>query len=329
LEQLDAAVAAVFESWRSEHAIEYRRLNDLPDTLGTAVTVQRMVFGNAGCASGSGVAFTRDPATGENRLYIDFLFNSQGEDVVSGRHAAGDAERLAAVLPAVQTQLLAVAKALENAYQDAQEFEFTLQDGELFVLQTRTGKRTPWAALRIAVDQVHEGLIDVATGLTRLEGVDIDKLERRHLADSSAVMALARATPAGLGTAGGAIALDVDTARRYASEGKATLLVREDIATADIAGLAVCDGLLTTRGSRTAHAAVVARQLGKPCLVACEQLKINLTTRRIALGDKELAEGDTLWMDAGSGLLFAHEPQVIVERPNAELATVAAWRTGV
>lgn len=326
LEQAEAAIAAVFASWNSARAIEYRRLNDLPDSIGTAVTVQRMVFGNAGGTSGAGVAFTRDPAGGDNRLYVDFLFNSQGEDVVSGRFAAGDAERLQTVLPDVWARLETVRGMLEAEFRDAQEFEFTVQDGELFLLQTRSGKRTPWAALRIAVDQVREGLIAPDEALRRLDGIDLDGLERKHLAPGVEQELLGHAVPAGIGLAGGAIALDAAAAQRLVAEGRRALLVREDTLTEDIAGLAACEGLLTLRGSRTAHAAVVARQMGKPCLVGCSQLAIDAAARSITLGARTLREGDPLWIDAEAGLIFASEPAVAIEKPLAELAAVSAWR---
>lgn len=328
MEQLEAAIAAVFASWQSERAVEYRRLNGLSDVLGTAVTVQRMVFGNAGGTSGAGVAFTRDPADGGNRLYVDFLFNSQGEDVVSGRSVAGDAARLREVLPDVWARLEAVRGSLEAEFRDAQEFEFTVQDGELFLLQTRSGKRTPWAALAIAVDQENEGLIAPDEALARLEGIDLDGLERRRLAPGEEGAALGRGVPAGLGLAGGPIALDAAAAQRLAAEGHPALLVREDTLTADIAGLAACAGLLTVRGSRTAHAAVVARQLGKPCLVGCSQLAIDASARTIALGGRRLREGDALWIDAESGGIYEREPAIAVERPIEALAAVARWRGG-
>ena len=326
MEQVEAAIAAVFASWRSARAVEYRRLNGLPDTLGTAVTVQRMVFGNAGGTSGSGVAFSRDPANGENRLYVDFLFNCQGEDVVSGRFAAGDAERLQAALPDVWARLETVRGLLEAEFRDAQEFEFTVQDGELFLLQTRSGKRTPWAALAIAVDQEREGLITSGEALARTEGIDLERLERRRLAPGTEQAVLGRGVPAGIGLAGGPIALDAAAAQRFAAEGRPALLVREDTLTADIAGLAACAGLLTVRGSRTAHAAVVARQMGKPCLVGCSQLAVDAAARTIALGGRSLREGDVLWIDADGGGIYECEPAIAIERPAAALDAFAGWR---
>jgi len=326
MEQVEAAIAAVFASWRSARAVEYRRLNGLPDTLGTAVTVQRMVFGNAGGTSGSGVAFSRDPANGDNHLYVDFLFNCQGEDIVSGRFAAGDAERLQAALPDVWARLENVRGLLEAEFRDAQEFEFTVQDGELFLLQTRCGKRTPWAALRIAVDHVNEGLITPEQALRRIEGIDLENLERRRTTGESKTEVLGHGIPAGIGLAGGSIALDVGAARRLADEGRTPLLVREDPLTADIAGLAVSTGLLTQRGGRTAHAAVVARQMGKPCLVGCSALAIDLAARSIALGGRTLHEGDVLWIDAGAGHVLASEPAVVIEKPLDALAAIDSWQ---
>ncbi|NTV09658.1 MAG: pyruvate, phosphate dikinase [Zoogloea sp.] len=325
-EQLAAAVDAVFDSWRSRRAATYREMHGIDETLGTAVTVQRMVFGNAGGTSGSGVCFTRDPSTGENQPYLDFLFNSQGEDVVSGRHEAGDAERLVSVLPEVARELDSVCRLLEREFRDVQEFEFTLQDGRLYLLQTRNAKRTPWAALRIAVEQVREGLIQPAVGLARLDGLQLDRLARLSIdADDSRI--LARAIPAGTGAASGAIALDVDAARGYAATGHPALLVREDITTEDIAAMALAAGVLTSRGSRTAHAAVVARQLGKVCLVGCRELEIDLQARSIRLGAQEFAEGEILTLDANHGRIYEGETATRSERPDEWLAEVERWRS--
>lgn len=324
--QLDAAVAAVFRSWRSARARAYRRLHGLDEQPGTAVTVQRMVFGNAGGTSGAGVAFTRDPSTGENRLYVDFLFNSQGEDVVSGRHRAGDAERLAQVLPEVWRQLGAARHALEREFGDAQEFEFTVQDGRLYLLQTRTGKRTPWAALRIAVEQVQEGLLEPRTALERLDGLDLASISCTRLAGSRGDGILATATSASAGIASGPIALDTLTAQRFAAAGRRAILVREDTSTEDIDGIAVASGLLSARGSRTAHAAVIARQMGKILLVGCSELDIDSAARAVRIGARRFAEGEAITLDANDGRVLEGEARTTVERPEAWLAEVARWR---
>ncbi len=323
--QLEAALAAVFRSWASERARRYRRLHAIDERLGTAVTVQRMVFGNAGGTSGAGVAFTRDPSTGENRLYIDFLFNSQGEDVVSGRHRAGDGERLAQVLPAVWRELGAARHALEREFGDAQEFEFTVQDARLYLLQTRAGKRTPWAALRIAVEQVEEGLVEPKAALARLKDLELGAIRRTRLAGEGSMEALAAAVPASVGVASGPVALDSVSARRFAAAGRPPILVREDASTEDIDGIAAAAGLLVARGSRTAHAAVVARQMGKVLLVACEALAIDAASRTLRFGGRRVNEGEPITLDANGGRVFAGELATLVERPERWLAEVEQW----
>jgi pyruvate, orthophosphate dikinase len=324
-EQLEAATVAVLDSWHSARAREYRRLHPIDESLGTAVTVQRMVFGNAGGTSGSGVGFTRDPATGENRLYLDFLFNAQGEDVVSGRHPVTDTDRLPVALPEVAQRLEELRHALEATFGDAQEFEFTVQDGRLYLLQTRTAKRTPWAALRMAVEQVREGLATPAQALARLDGIDLAAIERRRVADEGEV-ALASAQPASIGLAVGPIALDSKACKRLAAKGRPAILVRNDTSTEDIAGIALAAGVLTARGGRTSHAAVVARQMGKVCLVGCAALRVDEKARVITLGKRTLREGETICLDAEQGRVLDGEPQVIVERPEGLLSEVAKWR---
>ena len=234
LEQLDAAARAVFRSWNSDKAVAYRRLNGLADDMGTALTVQRMVFGNAGGTSGSGVAFSRDPCGGENRLYLDFLGNSQGEDIVSGRRALAAGDDLATLLPGVHQEILQVARRLEAAFRDTQEFEFTVQDGKLYLLQTRAGKRSPLAALRMAVEQVGEGLIEPAEALARLARLDLEAIAAPRLDLDAGQTPLATAVAAGIGVASGRVALDSDAARRLADAGEAVILARMEIATDDI-----------------------------------------------------------------------------------------------
>ena len=324
-EQLEAATVAVFDSWRSARAREYRRLHAIDDAMGTAVTVQRMVFGNAGGTSGSGVGFTRDPATGENRLYLDFLFNAQGEDVVSGRHPVTDTARLPVALPEVAQRLEELRHALEATFGDAQEFEYTVQDGRLYLLQSRTAKRTPWAALRIAVEQVREGLATPAQALARLDGIDLAAIERRRVADEGEAP-LAHAEPASIGLAVGAIALDAKACERLAARGEPAILVRTDTSTDDIAGIATAAGVLTARGGRTSHAAVVARQMGKVCLVGCAALRVDEKARVIMLGTRTLREGETICLDAERGRVLEGEPEVVVERPEGLLSEVARWR---
>lgn len=326
LDQLTAAIEAVFASWNGERAREYRRLKQMDDTAGTAVTVQRMVYGNAGGTSGSGVGFTRDPSTGEAGLYLDFLFNAQGEDVVSGRQQAQDAAAFAALLPEPAEELARAAQVLEREFRDVQEFEFTVQDGRLYLLQTRTAKRTAWAALRSAVDLVTEGLIDSATAMQRLEGIDLGRLERVRVAADAPP--LARGVPAGLGVAHGAIALDPAAARRMKAAGQSVILVRDHPSTEDVAGIAVADALLAASGGRTSHAAVVARQMDKVCVVGCEALVIDAARRRCRIGERDLAEGDPLSLDGSSGAIYAGAVEVVREAPLELLRQVEAWRTG-
>ncbi len=325
-EQLLAAVTAVLASWDSERAATYRRLNGIAADLGTAVTIQRMVFGNAGGTSGAGVGFTRDPASGENVAYLDFLFNAQGEDVVAGRRASNDGPRLARALPGVMDQLEQIRAQLEAAFGDMQEFEFTVENGHLFLLQTRNGKRTPWAALRIAVERVAAGELDRAAALRQLAPYDLVTLARRRLAGAAEGSRLARAVAAGIGVASGVIALDPAAARSYAARNLPVILVREDIATTDVDGIAAAAGILTARGSRTAHAAVVARQMDKVVLVGCAGLRCDAADRTIELAGRAFREGDWLTLDADAGDVHAGRLAVEEERPTAWLAEVARWR---
>ncbi len=324
-DQLARSTDAVFRSWDAPKASEYRRLNHIDDAIGTAVTVQTMVFGNAGGMSGAGVGFTRDPATGEKALYLDFQFNGQGEDVVAGRLALEDTNRLRLTLPGVWDQLEAICGHLEAMFGDVQDFEFTVQDEQLFLLQTRRAKRTPWAALKIAIDLVAEGLIQPKEALHRLEGIDLNTIARNHLLLPQTAP-LARATVAGIGVVAGRIALDLDSAQRFAGAGDPTILVRRETTTADILGMANAAGILTALGGRTSHAAVVARQLGKICLVGCSDLLIDPSARTCRIGPRDFTEGDWVTLDGDQGAVYAGRLEVVVERPAAAFANVTRWR---
>jgi pyruvate, orthophosphate dikinase len=327
MEQLVAAVEAVHRSWWSERARQYRRLNGIPDAPGTAVTVQRMVFGNAGSNSGAGVAFTRNPASGENQLYVDFAFNAQGEDVVSGRESPSESASLGERMPATVAALEGVRVRLEREFLDAQEIEFTVQEGELFLLQTRTGKRTPLAALRIAVEMVQSGLVEPAQALRRLEGLDLDALRETRRLPEPGACALARGVGASVGVASGRIALDLGAAQSIAAKGAPVILVRREMSPDDVAGIAIAGGVLTAAGGRTAHAAVVARQLGKVCVVGCAGLRMESAPRRIRLGDRTLLEGDWVSLDGESGEVWAGKVAVESKPPAALLETVRGWKT--
>ncbi len=323
--QLTQATAAVFRSWDAPKAATFRQLNGIDDTSGMAVTVQTKVFGNAGRASGAGVGFTRDPATGERELYVDFQFNAQGEDIVAGRRVLTDHESLRQRLPAIWEQLEQVAHRLETLFGDAQDFEFTLQNNRLHLLQTRDAKRTPWAAVRIAVDLVTEGIAVPRDALERLRDLDLAAVSRSRFAGERPA-ALAFATVASLGVASGAIALDPATATRLAADGAQVVLVRAETTTDDIAGMAKAVGVLTGSGGRTSHAAVVARQLGKVCLVGCPALSIDLQRRLCRIGERTFAEGDLISLDGNEGAIYPGRLVTVAERPERELAIIMGWR---
>jgi pyruvate,orthophosphate dikinase len=325
MQQLERAAVAVFHSWRSERARSYRQLRGLEHLEGTALVVQQMVFGNAGPRSGSGVLFTRDPATGERRLYLDFLFDAQGEDVVSGRRRVADPADFAALLPAAATELESIARRVERELADLQDLEFTIEEGQLFLLQSRAGKRTPWAALRVAVDLVDEGVISPREALARLAELDLAGLERTALQAGGEPPA-ARAIPAGLGIAVGRAVFESGRAEALVASGEPVILVRESIETDDLPGLAVAQGVLTASGGRTSHAAVVARELGRVCLVGCVELEVEPAARRAKLAGRLLDEGDFLSLDGERGEIFIGRREVIRERPEALLARLRSWQ---
>jgi pyruvate, orthophosphate dikinase len=326
-QQLAGAIEAVFASWLSEKACAYRKLNGVADAIGTAVTVQSMVFGNAGGKSGAGVGFSRNPATGEPALWVDFLFNAQGEDVVSGRRSAHGHDELATVLPAVWLALQDSARQLEHAFGDMQDFEFTVQNARLFMLQTRTGKRTPQATARIALDLFDEKLIDADTVRLRVAGLTREALGHPRVvaADGVPLVPLARAATGSNGVALGEIALDAARAASRHAAGVAIVLVRRNAETSDIAALEQAAGLLTQRGARTSHAAVVARQLGKVCLVGCADLQIDEVARSIKIGETTLREGDLLTLDGNEGSVYAGAVRTEIEYPANLLARLASF----
>jgi pyruvate,orthophosphate dikinase len=324
-QQLTDAIQAVLDSWQSDKAIEYRRVNQLSDAMGTAVTVQTMVFGNAGGRSGAGVGFTRDPATGEPHLWVDFLFNAQGEDVVSGRRSAHGHDELATVMPLAWQALQDAACQLEHAMTDMQDFEFTVQDGTLYMLQTRSGKRTPQAAARIALDMLDEGIITEDMARQRTKGLDAKALARTQVvsADGQALAPLGEAATACTGVAIGEIAFDVGRAKARQAAGVAVILVRRDAETSDIAALEAAQGLLTQRGARTSHAAVVARQLGKVCLVGCSAMLMDEAQRSITFGNVTLHEGDTITLDGNEGRIYQGAIGTRIDEPVELLGRLA------
>lgn len=318
--QLANAIGSVLASWQSDRACAYRKQCGISDAIGTAVTVQTMVFGNAGGRSGAGVGFTRDPVSGEPTLWVDFLFNAQGEDVVSGRRSARGHEELAQAMPAAWKALQDAATRLEHALGDMQDVEFTVQDARLYMLQTRNGKRTPQAAARIALDLLDEGVISAEVARERTAALKPAALTRTRIVASGdrPLTPLAHAASASNGVAAGEIAFDEARARMRHAAGASVVLVRRDAETDDIAALEVAAGLLTQRGARTSHAAVVARQLGKVCLVGCTGLRLDESARTLQLGDTVLHEGDEVTLDGNDGAIYAGTARTVIE-PMAEL----------
>jgi len=327
-EQLGRAVEAVFASWQSPKARDYRRLNKIDARIGTAVAVQSMVFGNAGGMSGAGVGFSRDPASGERSLWVDFLFNAQGEDVVSGRRSAPAHGRLAAALPEAWNALEAAAARLEREFGDMQDFEFTVEEGKLYLLQARSGKRTPAAHARITLDLCDEGILTREEAVRRLQSLDAGSLSITRVVsvEGESLAPVARASAASSGVACGEIALDEARAASRRGAGVPVVLVRRDAETGDIAALDAAEGLLTQRGARTSHAAVVARQLGKVCLVGCADMAIDETARTVTFGEMRFAEGDLLTLDGNSGSVYAGRMRTVREKQAALIARLEALR---
>ena len=324
MQQLLAAAEAVYRSWTSERARTYRQLEHLEDLQGTAVTVQAMVFGNRSASSGAGVAFSRDPSTGAREPVIDVLFGAQGEDVVSGRRNPETEAAIARSLPAVAAQLRQALTRLEQEFGDVQDVEFTIENGQLWLLQTRSAKRTLQAAVRFAIDLVKEGRIAQAEALRRLNGIDLRGLARKRLLDAGAP--IARGTGASAGIAVGRAAFDTAGAARLASGGDAVILVRPNANTGDIAGFATSVGIVTAVGGRTAHAALVARQMGRPCIVGCAGLAIDAAHRSARFAEKAVNEGDWLSIDGWAGTVHLGRSHIAIEQPEAELAEIARWR---
>ncbi len=300
-DQLTRAIAAVFDSWNGRRAIAYREFNHIPHTLGTAVNVQAMVFGNMGDDSGTGVAFTRDPATGERRIFGEYLLNAQGEDVVAGIRTPQPIDTLERALPEVYADFAKIAERLEHHYRDVQDMEFTIERGRLYMLQTRTAKRTAAAAVKIAVDMVAEKLITQEEALRRVEPEQVDHLLHRAIDPKAKVRVLATGLAASPGAATGAAVFDADRAEQMARQGTPVILVRIETNPDDVHGMIAAEGVLTSRGGRTSHAAVVARGMGKPCVAGTEDLKVDLARRRFEAGGVVIKEGEAFTIDGTTG----------------------------
>lgn len=306
-EQLDLAISAVFRSWGNERAILYRKLNDIDDAMGTAVNVQSMVFGNMGDTSGTGVAFSRNPATGENKLFGEYLINAQGEDVVAGVRTPQEIQTLADKMPEVYQQFFETSEKLEQHYKDMQDMEFTIQDGKLFLLQTRNGKRTAQAAVNVAVDMVHEGLITKEEAVLRVNPKDLDGLLHPTFTDESIKSnePIAKGLAASPGAAVGKIAFSAKEAASRAAEGEAVILVREETSPEDLEGMVSAKGILTARGGMTSHAAVVARGMGKCCVAGAGELHVNEFEHTVRVGDDVYKADDVISIDGSTGAIYA------------------------
>ncbi|HSQ04215.1 MAG TPA: PEP/pyruvate-binding domain-containing protein [Burkholderiales bacterium] len=326
MEQLVASAHAVYRSWDSDRARTYRRLEKLDHLAGTAVLVQAMVFGNRGLMSGTGVAFSRNPSTGAAQPVIDMLFDAQGEDVVSGRRTPETEASIVRLLPAVAEELNQALKQLEREFADVQDIEFTIEEGRLWVLQTRSAKRTPRAALRFAVDLVREGMISREEGVARVSAVDLGKVAVARFTDGGEPVA--RGIGAAAGVAVGRAVFDSAAAQRWTAGGDRVILVRPDMSTTDIAGLAVSAGIMTASGGRTAHAVLVGRQMGKACVVGCDGLAVDPHARCAQLAGATIQEGDWLSIDGDTGDVFLGQRKIVTDQPEAELAQVAHWRMG-
>ncbi|MCJ2181860.1 pyruvate, phosphate dikinase [Novosphingobium sp. 1949] len=336
-EQLWGAIRAVFDSWDSDRAKVYRRLNDIPGDWGTAVNVQAMVFGNMGETSATGVAFTRDPATGEKAYFGEYLVNAQGEDVVAGirtpqyltkaarENSGATAPSMEEAMPAAYGELAAVFELLEKHYADMQDIEFTVQQGKLWMLQTRSGKRTAKAALKMAVDMVGEGLIDEATAIKRVDPMALDQLLHPTLDPTAPRDILGKGLPASPGAASGQIVLDADTAEKRSELGEAVILARVETSPEDIHGMHAAKGILTARGGMTSHAAVVARGMGRPCVSGASSVSIDMKTRTLRIGSRELKEGDVITLDGATGEIMAGEVPTIEPELAGDFGTLMEW----
>jgi pyruvate,orthophosphate dikinase len=300
-EQLTLAIAAVFSSWNGRRAVAYREYNHIPHTLGTAVNVQAMVFGNMGNTSGTGVAFTRDPATGEKKLFGEYLLNAQGEDVVAGIRTPQPIETLRKSLPKVYRSFAEIAGKLEAHYRDVQDMEFTIERGKLYMLQTRGAKRTAAAAVKTAIDMLAEGIITEEEALLRVDPDQVDHLLHRAIDPHAEVRVLATGLAASPGAATGAAVFDADRAEAAAKRGEKVILVRVETNPDDVHGMIAAEGVLTARGGRTSHAAVVARGMGKPCVAGAEEVEVDLLHRRFVAGGVTIKEGEVFTLDGSDG----------------------------
>lgn len=324
--QLEKAIQAVFDSWNNQRAIVYRRIHKIADTLGTAVNVQLMVFGNMGDDSGTGVAFTRNPSTGEKLLYGEYLINAQGEDVVAGIRTPQPIAALEKVMPDVYKQFVEIAERLEAHYRDMQDIEFTVERGKLYVLQTRNGKRTAQAALRIATEFVQESVLSKEEAVMRVDPNQLDQMLHRRIDPSAKLDVLAKGLPASPGAASGKVVFDADVAEQWTNlRNEKVILVRPETTPEDIHGIVTAQGILTTRGGMTSHAAVVARGMGKACICGCEELKIDLQKKEFHAGGRVIREGDLISIDGSTGQVILGKVPMIDPELSEQFVTLLQW----
>lgn len=324
-EQLDFSVKAVFESWNNKRARDYRNLYKISDDLGTAVNIQTMVFGNKGDTSGTGVAFTRDPATGEKVHYGDYLTNAQGEDVVAGIRNTEPIANLSNELPEAGHELARVLQVLESHFRDMCDTEFTIEQGKLYMLQTRVGKRTAVAALRIAVDMVGEGMISREEAVSRIEPAQLDQLLHPRFDPDAKIVPLAKGLNASPGAAVGKVVFDADTAEIMGKNGEKVILTRWETTPDDLHGMIAAQGILTSHGGKTSHAAVVARGMGKPCVAGCAALSIDTANKVFSVNGTVIHEGDIISIDGTNGTVVVGAVPLVEPRPTPELNTVLGW----
>ena len=329
--QLIEAVKAVFRSWNNDRAIRYRRMERIPDSLGTAVNVQSMVFGNMGNTSGTGVAFTRSPVNGDNHVYGEFLVNAQGEDVVAGIRTPKPISEMAESFPEVYEDFMNIAKVLEQHYKDAQDMEFTVERNKLYMLQTRAGKRTAQSAVKIAVDMEREGLIDRETAVMRIEPGQIDQLLHPRFDEDElkGVSAIAKGLPASPGAVSGKIYFNALEAEAAVKKGEKVILVRETTSPEDLAGMIAAGGILTAKGGVTSHAAVVARQMGKCCVAGCSEIVVSEDKKELKTKDKVYGEGDVISLDGYNGKVYEGEIHTVEPNLSGDFGVIMSWADGI
>ncbi|KUO51445.1 MAG: pyruvate, phosphate dikinase [Desulfitibacter sp. BRH_c19] len=325
MEQLLKAIEAVFNSWQNSRAILYRKLHKIPDSLGTAVNIQSMVFGNMGINSGTGVAFTRNPSTGARELYGEYLVNAQGEDVVAGTRTPQPIEKLKEDMPAVYKQFTDTCKLLERHYKDMQDIEFTIENNSLYILQTRNGKKTAASAIRIAVDMVKEDLIIKEEAVSRIDITQLDHLLHPTIDTSNNFEVITNGLPASPGAAVGKIVFDADEAENMGNEGIKVILVRNETTPDDLNGIVGAQGILTLHGGMTSHAAVVARGMGKPCVCGCDGLDIDMDAQKLIIGSKTFYKGDIITIDGSTGKVIEGEVPLLVPTLSREFKTILEW----